>query len=190
MAVNGNDIPNFRVGLQVADEGGAGAEGEPRYSSWAKDAQIWSEWAMDDDQFDPDAVKVALEVEQDNPLPEADFRLEIQAADGGAATGLGPKQFTPWASEGGGWSGFVTDADAFDPDAFRIKVQTRPWTSTRTIRDLRLAIQLFDNKGKELGNIVSYTPWASEGGGWSDYALDRDQFDPDGIKIKTEIRFA
>jgi hypothetical protein len=184
-----NSIPNFRVAIQAADEGGAGAEGEARYTPWAKDLSDWSAWASDADHFDPDAVRVLLDVEANNPLPDKDFRLEIQASDGGGTAGLGPKQFTPWASQGGGWSGIALDSDAFDPDAFRIKIQTRPWTSSRTFKDFRLGVQVVDNGGKELGEIVGYTPWASESGGTSEYAVDLDQFDPDGFKVQLEVRF-
>jgi hypothetical protein len=185
-----NAIPNFRVALQAADEGGAGAEGEARYTPWAKDVSDWSLWASDADHFDPDAVKIILDVEQTNPLPDKDVRLEIQASDGGGTAGLGPKQFTPWASQGGGWSGPALDSDAADPDSFRIKIQTRPWMSERTLGDLRLGVQVVDNAGKDLGEIVGYTPWASEGGGSSDYAVDLDQFDPDGVKVQLDVRFA
>lgn len=185
-----NEIPNFRVALQAADEGGAGAEGEARYTPWAKDVNDWSLWASDADHFDPDAVKIILDVEGTNPLPDKDVRFEIQASDEGGTQGLGPKQFTPWASQGGGWSGPALDSDAFDPDAFRIKIQTRPWMSERTLKDLRCGVQVVDNKGKDLGEIVGYTPWASEGGGESEYAVDMDQFDPDGLKVQLDVRFA
>lgn len=184
-----NAIPNFLIGLQVADDSGSSAEGEPRYTNKANAPHIWSEWAMDMDQYDPDAVKVGLEVDEPNSLPDRDIRIELQAADGGGSSALGPKQTTPWASEGGGWSGLATDADAYDPDAFRVKIQTRPWMSSRTIDDLRLGLQLFDSNGRELGNSIVFTPWASEGGGWSDYVVDRDEYDPDGLKIKLEVEF-
>jgi hypothetical protein len=184
-----NQVPNFRAGLQVADEGGAGAEGELRYTPFAEDVNDWSPWASDADHFDPDAIRVALDVEANNPMPDKDFRLEVQASDGGGTAGLGPKQFTPWASQGGGWSGAALDSDADDPDSFRIKIQTRPWTSTRTLRDFRLGVQVVDNKGRDLGELIAYTPWASEGGGASDYAVDLDQFDPDGFKVHLECRF-
>ena len=184
-----NTIPNFRVGLQVADDSGQTGEGQATYTSYANGPQIWSEWARDADQYDPDAVKVELEIEGDNPLEDKDIRLELQAADSGGSIAFGPKQTTPWASQGGGWSGLATDADAWDPDAFRVKIQTRPWTSALTMTDMRLGLQLFDSNGRELGNAIEFTPWASEGGGASSYVIDKDEYDPDGLKIKLEVRF-
>ena len=82
------------------------------------------------------------------------------------------------------------DPDAFDPNAFRVKVQSRPWTSTRAVKDFRVGVQVFDYAGREMSNNIEYTAWASEGGGWSEYAVDQDQFDPDGFKVKLEVRFA
>jgi hypothetical protein len=180
------DFPNFRVGIQVADDAGKSAEGEARYTPWAKDNPGSSEWATDLDWFDPDAVRIGLEVEGTNPLGPIDFRVGGQAADG---DDVGPVQYTPWASQGGGWTGFVGDSDSFDPDAFRVIVETRPWTDNRPLADARLALQMFDGGGKEPSNVVVFTPWTSQGGGWTVYALDRDSFDPDGLKLKLEARF-
>ena len=115
----------------------------------------------------------------------------FQVADQGGTSGFGPKQYTPWASEvtdgNGGWSEVALDADAYDPDAVRIKLQTRDWPSPRTLKDIRIGIQLYDFAGTQAGPIV-YTPWATEGGGWSPWALDLDGYDPDGVKLKLEVR--
>jgi hypothetical protein len=184
-----SNLPNFRLGIQVADGSGNTAEGEARYTSWAKDANLSSEWAADLDRFDPDAVRVGLDVESTNPLGDLDFRVGGQAFDQGDNSNVGPLQFTPWVSQGGGWTGLVSDKDGFDPDAFRIVVETRPLTTTRTLKDMRVGLQMFDAAGAEPGNTIVYTPWASQGGGWTEYAVDADAFDPDGLKIKLESRF-
>lgn len=182
-------LPNFRLGIQVADAAGTSAEGEARYTSWAKDASLASEWAADLDRFDPDAVRVGLEVETNHPLGDLDFRIGGQAFDQGDGNNVGPTQFTPWASQGGGWTGLVSDTDSFDPDAFRIIVETRPGTTNRVLSDMRIGLQMFDAAGSQPGNVIVYTPWASQGGGWTEYAVDADAFDPDGLKIKLETRF-
>jgi hypothetical protein len=180
------EFPNFRVGIQVADDAGKSAEGEARYTPWAKDNPGSSDFAADLDWFDPDAVRVGLDVEGSNSLGPIDFRLGAQAVDG---NDVGPAQYTPWASQGGGWTGLVSDTDNFDPDAFRVIVETRPWSGARVLSDARLGLQLYDNGGQEPGNLVVFTPWASQGGGWTSYAVDRDSFDPDGLKLKLETRF-
>ena len=146
--------------------------------------------ATDLDRFDPDAVRVGLDVETDAPLGDLDFRIGAQALDLGEGRDVGPLQFTPWASQGGGWTGLVSDSDGFDPDAFRLTVETRTWPSDRVLRDARLGLQMFDNAGQVSGNVIVYTPWASQGGGWTEYAVDEDGFDPDGLKLKLESRFA
>lgn len=182
-------LPNFRLGIQVADGAGLTGEGEARYTAWAKDAGISSEWATDLDRFDPDAVRVGLEVEAGNGLDDLDFRLGAQAFDRGEGNNVGPLQFTPWASQGGGWTGLVSDTDGFDPDGFRIVVETRPDTGSRVLKDMRLGLQMFDGGGTNPGNVIVYTPWTSQSGGWTEYAVDQDAFDPDGLKLKLETRF-
>jgi hypothetical protein len=190
-----NQIKNFRVALQASDWGGnprvgePSYPGEPRYTSWANDESVWSEWATDSDRYDPDAIRIHLEIAGQGGLPDKDFRFVIQSSDHCGGQAMGTKQFTPWASEGGGWSALSMDADAYDPDAFRIKIQTREWTSPRKIHDMRLGIQLFDHGGREAGDVIAFTPWQSQGGGWSDWAVDRDSYDPDGFKVKLEVRF-
>jgi hypothetical protein len=182
-------VPNFRLGIQVADAAGTSAEGEARYTSWAKDANLSSEFAADLDRFDPDAVRVGLEVEVANPLGELDFRIGAQAFDQAGGTNVGPVQYTPWASQGGGWTGLVSDSDSFDPDGFRILMETRPLSSNRILSDLRIGLQMFDGGGSQPGNVIVYTPWTSQAGGWTEYAVDSDAFDPDGLKLKLETRF-
>jgi hypothetical protein len=183
-----NKLPNFRFGIQVADAAGTSSEGEARYTGWAREANLSSEWAADLDRFDPDAVRIGLDVESTRALGDLDFRVGAQAFDQGDGQNVGPVQYTPWASQGGGWTGLVSDTDGFDPDGFRIIVETRPATTNRVLTDLRLGLQMFDGGGSQPGNVIVYTPWASQGGGWTEYAVDADAFDPDGLKIKLETR--
>jgi hypothetical protein len=181
-------LPNFRLGVQVADGAGMTSEGEARYTGWARETTLPSEWAFDLDRFDPDAVRLGLEVESTRALGDLDFRIGAQAFDRGESGNVGPVQYTPWLSQGGGWTGLVSDGDGFDPDAFRIMVETRPATTDRVATDMRVGLQMFDGGGAQPGNVIVYTPWASQGGGWTEFAVDTDAFDPDGLKIKLEIR--
>jgi hypothetical protein len=46
------------------------------------------------------------------------------------------------------------------------------------------------DKVQRPGNVIVFTPWSSAGGGWTEYAVDDDGFDPDGMKIKLEVRLS
>lgn len=64
----------------------------------------------------------------------------MQAGDQRGNGGLGVVQCTPSASEGGGTTGYVTDSNAFDPDAYRVMLETRPWpTGENQAVDVRLS---------------------------------------------------
>ncbi len=73
----------------------------------------------DSNQYDPDAVRLILDTNQFDPLdPLLDFRIVAQAADRGGTDQFGIPQATPWASQGGGTSGFITDINGLDPDVY------------------------------------------------------------------------
>jgi hypothetical protein len=184
-----NKAPNFRIGIQLADDAGNADFGQARYTRHVRDGGSIATRAFDADKFDPDAVRVALEVEQ-SKTGKNDFRVGAQAYDDNGIFGsnTGTAQFTPWASEGGGSSPLVTDSDEFDPDGYKIILETRPWTSNRTLRDVQLGIQMYDDHGNVAGDEV-YTVWASQGGGWTEWAVDPDEFDPDGFKLLLGTRF-
>lgn len=178
---------NFRVGLQVADAG-TRQPGEATYTNDAIGTPVLSDWAVDGDAYDPDSVRVHLEL-RPGELTQ-DVRLGIQVSDAGATGGgAGPIQWSHWASEGSGqWSATAFDSDHYDPDAFRIILENRPWPRPGfVLKDVRIGIQMFDAGGAEAG-FPQHTPWASEGGGWSSWATDLDAYDPDGISIKLEAR--
>ena len=180
--------PNFRAGLQLSDNN-LSQVGNVEYTDYLDtNSQNISEWAMDSNQTDPDAAKIYLEVEQIDTLTGLDFRVGIAASDNAATNQFGAVQFTPWASEGGSWSGWASDANGYDPDAYRLFIETRPWNSPKILKDFRLGIQLSDNNNSGTG-LASYTPWALSGGGTSSWATDSNAYDPDSIRIDLGIRF-
>ncbi|QZO12545.1 hypothetical protein [Pseudoalteromonas piscicida] len=177
---------DFRIGLQALDDRGRdpGAVEYTKYLSAGSNVQ--SDWAVDRDAYDPDALRLHLSVLNQIPT-NRDFRLAIQAADRGGRGDFGYWQYTPWASEGGGWSGMAFDTDRFDPDAFRIRIETRAWNSSRSLSDFRIGLRVSDRGGREVGNST-FTPWASNGGGWTDLATDNDAYDFDGFEVNLEVR--
>ncbi|KNC65588.1 hypothetical protein AC626_22215 [Pseudoalteromonas rubra] len=177
---------NFRIGLQALDDAGRDP-GRVEYTKYlSAGSNVQSEWAVDRDAYDPDALKLHLSIL--NHLPsDRDFRIAIQAADRGGRGDFGYWQYTPWASEGGGWSGMAFDTDRFDPDAFRIRIETRTWSGSHSFSDFRIGLRVSDRGGREVGN-ATYTPWASYGGGWTGLATDNDAYDFDGFEVNLEVR--
>lgn len=94
-------------------------------------------------------------------LSQIDFRIGGQALDKGSQ--LGPVVFTHWASQGGGTTDVITDNDSFDPDQYRLFLETRPLPAGVQINDVRLSIQAVD-RGEPDG-VPAFTRWASQGGG-------------------------
>ncbi len=115
---------------------------------------------------------------------QIDFRIGGQATDrGGRETG--PVTYTPWASQGGGSTDNITDSNSFDPDQYRLFLETRPLPPGVQISDLRLSILAVD-RGEPDG-VPTFTRWASQGGGRSGIALDINAFDSDGFRIGLEV---
>ncbi len=181
--------PNFRAGLQLSDNGSASQLGDVLYTDYV-DVQSYSEsgWAMDSNNYDPDAARIYLEVEQIDDLTGLDFRLGIVASDDGATSQRGIEQFTKWASEGSSWSGWASDANGYDPDAYQLILETRSWNSPKVLEDVRLGIQLSDNNNSDTG-ATQFTPWATDGGGRSDWAGDSNYFDFDSMQIYLGVAF-
>ncbi|GLZ37968.1 hypothetical protein [Actinokineospora sp. NBRC 105648] len=175
-------LPNFRVGLQVADGGGFGGAGVEKFTTYAKFGGSTSDWATDSDYYDPDAVLVDLAAAPSGVLGAVDFRIGVQARESDGH--LGPAEFTPWASQGGGTSPLATDDDGYDPDGYRVIVETRAWTAPFTPDDFRLSVEAVDGG---IAGVPAFTPWASQGGGKSQYAIDSDGYDPDGIRVGLEV---
>ena len=122
-------------------------------------------------------------------LSNLDFRIAIQLADGGnSGNNSGLVRYTPWASQGGGWSSWATDSNARDFDAVRFKIETREYPGL-TVEDVRFGIQLTDGgtSTPSKTGIAKYTPWLTQGGGSSGYAGDSNFYDPDAIRVKLEV---
>ncbi|MFC3034507.1 hypothetical protein ACFOEE_18545 [Pseudoalteromonas fenneropenaei] len=177
---------DFRIGVQVLDDAGRDP-GRVEYTGYLTSGSVTqTDWVTDRDAYDPDAIKLHLSVLKGVPNNK-DFRLAIQAADKRGNGDFGYWQYTPWASEGGGWSGFAFDADRYDPDAVRLKIETRNWQVPAALQDFRIGLRVADKKGSDIGEST-FTPWASQGGGWTDLAVDSDSYDFDGWEVKLEVR--
>lgn len=192
ITLQADPIPDFRVKLQAADEGKTGrAAGPVTYTPFISDKSAYTDWAFDHDKFDPDTLKIGLEVNPDPKkklvLKDHDIRFWIQLCDTeGKVTGQ--EQPTPWASEEGeGWSEFALDDDGWDFDGARIRIEARPKPGF-TITDLRLGMKLADSAGQNGHGSVVFTPWLSNGGGWSALAGDDDFWDADAVAIKIEMK--
>lgn len=193
-----NSVRDFKVSIQFSNHGGSGAgAGAVASTGWAADVNTTtSPWIGDSDAWDPDGVRVELSLHPTRTLQQ-DVRFGMQMADWGlSGSDAGPTQYTPWAGDvapndgdsnpaEGAWAG---DSDSFDPDAGRISLNTRPWPHPgRDWYDVRLGIQVADQAGNQPGN-VQWTPWASDGGGWSGWARDPDNFDFDVVKLWMQVR--
>ncbi|KUJ68519.1 hypothetical protein ACZ90_18195 [Streptomyces albus subsp. albus] len=182
-AAHAANLSTFRVGVQLADAGGASQFGTEQFTRNVKFGNSSSPWAGDANGVDPDAVLIDLNTTPGDPLNHLDFRIGAQAMDGSGH--YGPVQYTPWASEGGGTSGMVTDDNGYDPDKYRIFLDTRSWPSEATLVDFRLSVAAEDNS--RVGQ-PAYTPWASQGGGRSTLAVDDNSYDFDGIVLGLEVQ--
>ncbi|MBD1582702.1 hypothetical protein HC733_10450 [Pseudoalteromonas sp. S16_S37] len=177
---------DFRIGLQAFDDRGRDA-GRVEYTQYlSSGSSTETNWVVDRDAYDPDALKLHLSILRNTPVNK-DFRLAIRAADNSGRGGYGYWQYTPWASEGGGWSGFALDSDGYDPDAFKIRIETRNWQEYVSLRDFRIGLKVADDRGREEGS-ATFTPWASQGGGWTSLATDDDAYDFDGFAVSLEVR--
>lgn len=186
-------VHDFNLGIQLADRASRGQIGAAKYCNYLSDREYWSDWATDADRYDPDAIRIHLQVLTWRYLraQAVDFRIGIQFADDAGSGDFGIRQFTPWASEGGGWSSMAGDDDEYDPDAVRIIIQRRRWPSTRSaqqLKDMRIGLQLADWGGTGDFGLEMFTPWLSNGGGWSEWVMDRDKYDFDTAKVCLEVR--
>lgn len=159
----------------------------------------FARWVTDANGYDPDCYRVNLEVA--TPAPAADlnkdFRACLQFADyvtldaKGQITsldGAGTQRCTPWASEGGGVSVWATDSNKYDPDGAALEIETKALPAGTTLNDIRLGIQMSDSACTKQVGTVQYTPWASQGGGWSSFATDSNAYDPDCGRIYLDAK--
>jgi hypothetical protein len=137
---------------------------------------------------------VTLKVPNTDDALTLDFRLKIQASDAHPGGHAGHVRHTPWASEGGGMSGLATDENRYDPDYFRVGIDTRPWPKTRrgeqrpSISDFRVGLKAIDLNGGDVEGREVFTPSAREGGGTSPWARDSNAFNPDGYMIRLDVK--
>lgn len=90
------------------------------------------------------------------------------------------EEYSPYAKDGGGWTAWAGDENYYDPHTIRIGLSGRnnPSYSNDYIEDIdmRLCVQMTDDPTNSSGNTdgdgeVQCTPWISESGGWSSYAM-------------------
>ncbi len=164
----GNYTCDFKVLMLVGDEG-LGNNGGAIVSTPLNNT--WSHWAGDDNLYDPDWVQVCLALDSYKPtrMVDTDYRLAIQVADDHGTSQFGTVCYTHWASSGGGWSPWASDANVNKFDVIRIMLQTRP-RKNFIVDDLRIGIQSYDHDRNPHLSPRVFTPWVSEGGGWSGYA--------------------
>lgn len=183
-------LPDFKVCIQLSDQATSGGDaGEERCTRWASDLSAKSDWAYDGNKYDPDAIRVKVEANTAEPellLRDKDLRLGIRLTDNNGQED-GPIQYTPWASEGGGWSPYALDANGYDFDGVQVWIETRDHLGMR-IKDLQVGVQVADGGGATNEGNPRYSKWLKDGGGWSERATDSDGYDPDAIKISLEAR--
>jgi hypothetical protein len=187
--------PDFMLGLQASDGGCTNQVGTRNYSDFdGSTTSTWTRWTSDSNQYNPDCLRVTLKVPNAGDIPTLDFRLKLQASDGHPGRHAGPVRYTPWASEGGGVSRFATDDNHYDPEYFRVGIETRPWPRTRggakrrRIIDYRVGLRAIDLNGGDVDGQEVFTPSARDGGGTSPWATDSNSYDPDGYTIRLEVK--
>jgi hypothetical protein len=143
------------AGLQLSDIGCGNNLGSAQYVS---DLNIWSPWAGDSDNYDPDCVRVRAA----STIPkDTDIRVDLQARDINTPCGFlwlfkcgdggGAIVYGPWVSAGNAaWTGWVTDADAWDPDQYRIILESKPWYG-HTIGNFKLGVQVANDTTSDSG---------------------------------------
>ncbi len=180
----GNYSSDFKIQIRVSD---LYPGGEARMQSTAL-ANVWSHWIGDANLYDPDFLQVGLALDANAPtkLVDTDFRIAIQIADAQGSSEHGVVRYTPWASEGGGWSAWANDANDYNFDVVRVMLQTRP-KKDFFIDNLRIGIQTYDKNRSPYTSPEMYSPWMRDGGGLSGYA-GHDNFEGmDRVRIKLDI---
>jgi hypothetical protein len=187
--------PGFRLGLQASGNGCSRRIGTRNFSDVAESTTVtWTRWTSDSNRYDPDCLRITLRAPHAGDMPTLDFRLMIQASDAHPGGHAGFVRHTPWASEGGGVSGLATDDNRYDPDYFRVGIETRPWPKTRRgapqpgISDFRAGLRAIDLNGGDVSGREVFTPSARAGGGTSPWARDSNAFNPDGYTIHLDVK--
>ncbi len=192
----GNYSSDFRIQLKLGDRD-LGANAGPVQSTVL--ANEWSHWAGDSNGTDPDWIQVGLALDANLPMKliDKDFRLAIQIADDMGSSQHGTVMYTPWASEGGGWSEWANDTNDYNFDMVRVRLETR-YKKDFMVNDMRIGIQSLDKNRshpaftplkRPITSEEMFTPWMKQGGGWSGYA-GRNYFGGmDRVRIRLDVRF-
>jgi hypothetical protein len=91
--------------------------------------------------------------------------------------------FSPWASTGGGWTGWATDSNQYDPNCAKIYLETRAAPAGAAIKNPQVSIQASDHAcSSQLGGIAP-TPVS---GGWSNWTADSNAFDFDCLRLQVK----
>jgi hypothetical protein len=173
-------------------EGTEATQGEARYSSYLQDGGDWSGYAGDSDYYDPHAFRVGVFPSDTSGsgfyLEDTDIRFGIQITDHaddetGNDAKEGEVQFTPWASQGGGWSDFAGDSNTYDFDAARIVIETDV-SPGLVITNIQIGSWVTDSGTDEsrAGDKV-YSDWLSGEGSWSEWADAANGKDLDSMAI-------
>lgn len=180
----GNYSSDFRIQIRVSD---LYPGGEARMQSTVL-ANVWSHWIGDANLFDPDFMQIGLALDADAPtkLVDTDYRIAIQIADGQGSSEHGAVRYTPWASEGGGWSTWANDANDYNFDVIRVMLQIRPLKGF-FVTDLRLGIQTYDKNRSPYYSPERFTPWMRQGGGISDYGGHNNFEGLDRVRINLDV---
>jgi hypothetical protein len=95
----------------------------------------------------------------------------------------GTVEYTPWASENGGWSDFASDDNYYDPDAVRVKIEARDYDGL-IISNIMVGAWLTDCgiSTRKHGEAV-FSDWLSGDSTWSDWGSDDNWYDPDSYAI-------
>lgn len=181
----GVDAATNLAALELSDLG-CGSNMNASAPFYAPSLDTWSPWAGDSDNYDPDCMNIKAA----SSIPvDTDIRIALQARDINTPCGFfwlfkcgdggGQTVYTPWASAGSAaWStSWVSDADQWDPDQWRIKVETRSWYG-HTISNFKFGLQLANEVSNNApgcsnaGPIVysasstasAFSSWANDGG--------------------------
>lgn len=137
---------------------------------------IWSTYASDSDNWDPDCVRLALAT---SIARELDVRVCMWLQDDGGWFGVGSgpgfEVCSPWASAGGGWSSWAHEnGDMWAIDRMRIRVDSQAMPG-RYISDMRVGYQSSRATSNVCSNgvgAIGYTPYMSGSGAWSSWIPD------------------
>ncbi|WP_028974142.1 hypothetical protein [Spirochaeta cellobiosiphila] len=185
-------VSDFFVGLQLSDAGITGNNfGEEVYTySVGQKRSHWSPWAFDSNKYNPDALRVNLEIASTILKDGIDFRIGFQCSDDKGGSQYGDIFYTQWASEAinnSEWSDWGGDSNLVGFDGIRARIETRIIEEFKC-SDVRLLVQLADDKGTSQYGDIGYTNWATQGGGWSAWVSDSNRYDPDTVRVKLEVK--